>query len=53
MLVTLSGLVVVLLMVVDAIAEFMAPYGDSRLGMVSDKNYQVKITDAEVLDNYK
>ena len=39
--------------VVDAIAEFMAPYGDSRLGMVSDKNYQVKITDAEVLDNYK
>lgn len=39
--------------VVDKIAEFMAPYGDSSLGMVTDKNYQVKITSAVVLENYK
>ena len=39
--------------VVDKIAEFMAPYGDPSLGMVTDKNYQVKITSAVVLENYK
>ena len=39
--------------VIDAIASYMAPYGDSGYGFVYDKNYQVTITSAEVLDSYK
>lgn len=39
--------------VVDSIASFMAPYGNAGYGFVYDKSYQVTITGAQVLEDYK
>ena len=47
------GYVVEGMEVVDKIANHLAPYGDAYYGFVSDESYQVTITDAVVLDNYK